>query len=221
MEEWRGGDLPAVGSKWNLGHGVLMMTAKGTSHEWNWCCAKCYGRMDPYVYEMFRFSGDPAFRDRAVQIERAHDFMVYPSVDEGGYRAMLNEGVICARNVYHPGHTYYGYAGVASSSADPTLLGGGVRQGLADGQFLGSWQPSEAGVFFPDDYARLRGALAASNVNRPLPTTPGRLGPPPRRRALDHPAGRARLGQAGADAHAGAPQTTGVIHAPARPGFPP
>ena len=60
MEEWRGDDLPGGGSKWNLGHGVLMMTTKGTSHEWNWCCANCYGRMDPYVYEMFRFSGDPA-----------------------------------------------------------------------------------------------------------------------------------------------------------------
>jgi hypothetical protein len=169
MEEWRGDDLPGGGSKWNLGHGVLMMTTKGTSHEWNWCCANCYGRMDPYVYEMYRFSGDPAFRDRAVQIERAHDYMVYPSVDEGGYRAMLNEGVICTRNVYHPGHTFYGYANVVSSLLDRGLLGG-VRQGLGDGQFLDSWQPSEATVFFPDDFARLKAGL---NVNRALPTTPG------------------------------------------------
>ena len=56
--------------------------------------------------------------------------MVYPSVDEGGYRAMLNEGVICTRNVYHPGHAFYGYASVVSSLLDRGLLGG-VRQGIA------------------------------------------------------------------------------------------
>lgn len=172
MEEWRGSDLPGGGSTWELGRGVLMMTAKGTSREWNWCCANCYGRMDPYVYEMYRLSGDTAFRDRAVQIEHAHNYMVYPSVDEGGYRAMLNEGVICTRNVYHPGHTYYGYINVAASLADPLILGA-VKQGMADNQLLDSWQLGEASLFLPDDYARIKSALAKTSTLPPLPTTPG------------------------------------------------
>lgn len=169
MEEWRGSDLPEGGSRWDLGRGVLMMTAKGTSREWNWCCANCYGRMDPYVFEMFRMTGDTAFRDRAIRIQRAHNFMVYPSVDESGYRAMLNEGVICTRNVYHPGHTYYGYANIAASLADKSVLGA-AAQGIADHQFLESWQLGEASVFFPDDYARIKGA---GNVGSPLPAAPG------------------------------------------------
>lgn len=169
LEEYRGSDLPDGTSKWESGHGVRMMTAKGTSHEWNWCCANCYGRMEPYVHEMFRLTGDTAFRDRALQISRAHSFMTYPSVDDGGFRAMLNEGVICTRNVYHPGHAHYGYVNVASSLADPALVGS-VKDGLADGQIFRTFQIGEASLYFPDDYERIRAAPAPA---RPLPTAPG------------------------------------------------
>ena len=169
LDEYRGSDLPDGSSKWESGHGVRMMTAKGTSHEWNWCCANCYGRMEPYVYEMFRLTGDPAFRDRALQISRAHSFMTYPSVDDGGFRAMLNEGVICTRNVYHPGHAYYGFANVAASLADPALTGT-FKSGIADGQMFRTFQISEASLYFPDDYERIRAAPAPARL---LPTAPG------------------------------------------------
>jgi hypothetical protein len=128
--------------------------------------------MDPYIYEMYRLTGDVAFRDRAIQVEHAHNYMVYPSVDEAGYRTMLNEGVICTRNVYHPGQTYYGYVNVAASLADARILGG-VEQGLADNELLGSWQMSEAAIHFPDDYARIKSALARAPALPALPTTPG------------------------------------------------
>ncbi|MES2922766.1 MAG: hypothetical protein V4819_14525 [Verrucomicrobiota bacterium] len=172
MEEWRGSDLPKGGSKWDAGHGVFMMTAKGTSREWNWCCANCYGRMDAYVYEMYRLTGDTGFRDRALQIQRAHNFMVYPSVDEGGYRAMLNEGVICTRNVYHPGHTYYGYVNIVSSLVDRGLLGA-AKQGMADNQLLAGWQIPEASLFLPDDYELVKSGVAKAGPLPPLPTAPG------------------------------------------------
>ncbi len=172
MEEWRGSDLPDGGSNWDVGHGVLMMTAKGTSREWNWCCANCYGRMDAYVYEMFRLTGDIGFRNRAIQIQRSHNYMVYPSVDECGYRAMLNEGVICTRNVYHPGHTYYSYANIASSLADVSILGA-AKQGMADNQLLEGWQIPEASMFLPDDYQLIKAVKVQSGSIPLLPATPG------------------------------------------------
>ncbi|MEO8616688.1 MAG: hypothetical protein ABI600_16205, partial [Luteolibacter sp.] len=173
MEEWRGNDDDGkpVKKKPEI-PGLMMMTTKGTSREWNWCCANCYGRMDPYVYEMYRLTGDVGFRDRAIQIQRAHNFMVYPSVDEGGYRAMLNEGVICTRNVYHPGHSYYGFANIISSLADKSILGV-AKQGIDDHQFLESWQLGEASLFLPGDYEKITRGIAKAGPLPPLPTTPG------------------------------------------------
>ena len=155
-----------------MGHGVYLITSKGTSHEWGWTTYDDYGRMAPYIFDFYRVSGDLLLRDKAIQMERAHHVnMLYALVDRGGYRAMLNEGAIVCRNVFLPGKTSYADPAIAATLLDPVILGT-AKQMIAEGHFWDVWRQPESQLYLPDNYAIIKAAPDPGSRPPQLPGQP-------------------------------------------------
>ncbi|MDB5325939.1 MAG: hypothetical protein JWM57_1508, partial [Phycisphaerales bacterium] len=146
---WLGSDFPGGGSALKSGNSYYMVTPDGLTREYGY--AGGYSEMALQIAEMYRMTGNTAFRDQAVKMGEAMANFRRPAIEVSGannYRSMEREGVIAWRGVREAdGYVandvaYAGPTGFASgmltaaATGDPTLIGY-AKQMLNDNQYLG------------------------------------------------------------------------------------
>ncbi|MGC3990865.1 MAG: hypothetical protein QM796_14540 [Chthoniobacteraceae bacterium] len=188
LSPWLGSDLPGGGSSYTYGSTYYMVTTKGQTREWG--AVGIYGEMWDRVSMFYKWTGNQAFLNQAVKIEKNRAALRRPSLIVSGsnyYQTMEREGIIAWRGVreadgyfandlsYGETATFSGGMLTAGLSLDPTLIGY-AKQMLADNQYFNNlvadaryYKTAMSFIAFEvyDTYAAVK-AAADSGIRLPM-----------------------------------------------------